>query len=169
MQLVFSVVRHPYLFVILFLLTGLCFSAFSQNSTSEIGKLTEGADIIVVGKVINKNSEWNEDKTRIFTNVTIQVDEYLKGSSGNNQVTVTHQGGEVGTVGELYSHTPGFKSDEEVLLFIKKDSKDNTFKVFKGESGKITILKDPNTGEKITAGHREINSLKQEIRQYLSK
>lgn len=169
MHIVFSVIKRFYPLMLLILVSGFHFSSNAQKHTSEIKSLAEGSDIIVVGKVINQNSSWNDDKTRIFTNVTIQVDEYLKGSNNNSQITVSHLGGEVGAVGELYSHTPSFSNSEEVLLFIKRDISDNTFKVYQGENGKLTILRDQNSGEKMTTWHRDVNSLKQEIRSYSAK
>jgi hypothetical protein len=169
MQLVFSVIKYSYLLIVLMLLSGFYFTSTAQNHISEIKSLAEGSDIIVIGKVTNQNSAWNEDKSRIFTHVTIKVDEYLKGNTGNSQITVSHLGGEIGEVGELYSHTPGFVNNEEVLLFVKKDTRDNTFKIFQGENGKMTILHDKDTGERMTTWHRDINSLKQEIRSYTEK
>jgi hypothetical protein len=168
MKVSFCIIKPSYLVITLLLISGFNHTSLSQNHTI-IQNLSEGADIIITGKVIQQDSHWNDDKTRIFTNVTIQVEEYLKGNNNSSQITVSHLGGEVGAVGELYSHTPGFSNNEEILLFISRDKSDNTYKVYQGENGKLTILKDQNTGEKMTTWHREINSLKQEIRSYTSK
>ena len=102
------------------------FAQFSQKELAAIKVLSKGADVIVTGKVAKQKSSWNKDKTRIYTQATLQVDEYLKGNSGNS-VVVTYPGGEVGDVGELYTHMPRFTNDENVLVFLKKDQKDNDY------------------------------------------
>ena len=148
---------------------GLLFSSLAQDRSLEIKKLSKGADVILTGKVTKQNSSWNENKTRIFTKATLQVDEYLKGNNSGNSIEVTYPGGEVGDVGELYTHMPRFTNDEEVLVFLKKDQKSKEFKVFDGEDGKITVIKDAKTGEKFTGSNVKINSLKREIKNYLNE
>jgi hypothetical protein len=140
------------------------FASFAQENTSKIKHLSDGADVIFTGKVAKQNSSWNESKTRIFTDVTIEVEEYLKGGNNENTIVVTHLGGEVGEVGELYSHIPTFENDEEILLFVKRDERNNKYKVFQGEEGKITLLDDEKTGEKMTVLNRRLNSLKKQIK-----
>ena len=141
----------------------------SQSLQPDIKTLSMGADIIVTGKVVNQKSQWNKDKTRISTQSTIAVDEYLKGNDGNNKLIVTTPGGEVGEVGELYTHMPRFSSDEEVLVFVKQDKKDMSYKVLNGEDGKLTLFKDKTTGESVTSSNKKISSLKKEIKNYVEK
>ncbi|MEJ2104837.1 MAG: hypothetical protein P8X47_09710 [Ignavibacteriaceae bacterium] len=59
------------------------------------------------------------------------------------------------------------KNNEEVLLFLKKDSKNTSFKVLNGEDGKITVTTDTKTGEKITGSKRHISSLTAQIKSYI--
>ena len=151
------------------ILGGLLFSSLAQDRSLEIKKLSKGADVILTGKVTKQNSSWNENKTRIFTKATLQVDEYLKGNNSGNSIEVTYPGGEVGDVGELYTHMPRFTNDEEVLVFLKKDQKSKGYKVFNGEDGKISVIKVAKTGEKITNSNVKINSLKREIKNYLNE
>ena len=148
---------------------GLLFSSLAQDRSLEIKKLSKGADVILTGKVTKQNSSWNENKTRIFTKATLQVDEYLKGTKNEKSVEVTYWGGEVGEVGELYTHMPRFANDEEVLVFLKKDEISKGYKVFDGEDGKISVIKDAKTGERITSSNVKINSLKREIKNYLNE
>jgi hypothetical protein len=141
----------------------------SQSIQSEIKNLSEGADIILTGKVVNQKSQWNADKTRISTQTTIKVDEYLKGSIVDDRLVVTTPGGEIGEVGELYSHMPRFSNDEEVLLFVKNDNKDLSYKILNGEQGKLTLFDDKNSGEKITGFNMKISELKKEIKSYVKE
>ncbi|MEJ2542779.1 MAG: hypothetical protein P8Y99_01800, partial [Calditrichaceae bacterium] len=89
-------------------------SAIAKENPEKITKLTKKADIIVTGKVTHKQSNWNENKTRIYTKTTIQVNELLKGKTSGKSIEVIYPGGEVGEVGELYTHMPTFENDEEV-------------------------------------------------------
>jgi len=142
---------------------------YSQSLKSEIRNLSEGADIIVTGKVVDQKSQWNSDKSKIYTNVTIQVDEFLKGSNNQNRIVITHLGGEVGNVGETYSHIPTFQDDEDVLLFVKKSIKDESLSVFEGEEGKMTLYQNKNTGEKVTSNNIKASDIKKEIKSFVEK
>ena len=161
--MLFSVKKWTF---VIFLISGYLFGAFAQMGQSELKMLSENADVIVTGKVIQQNSSWNENKTRIFTRATIQVEETLKGS-GLNSVVVSYPGGEVGDIGEMYTHTPKFENNEEVLVFLKKDDKNTNYKVVNGEEGKINVLTDPKTGEKVTTSNVQINTLKAQIKSYI--
>ncbi|MGA9295544.1 MAG: hypothetical protein WBV81_23335 [Ignavibacteriaceae bacterium] len=143
------------------------FAQISQKEISVLKSLSKGSDVIATGKVTKQKSSWNKNKTRIYTEATLQVDEYLKGNNNGNTVTVTYPGGEVGSVGEIYSHMPKFVNNEDVLVFLKKDKVGKNYKVFKGEDGKINITKDSKTGEKATSSDVRINFLKAQIKSYL--
>ena len=156
------------LFVIL-LLSGFKISSLSQTMPTDIKNLSVGADVILTGKVTKQNSSWNKDKTRIYTEVSVEVDEYLKGNNNNKTLVVTTPGGEVGEVGELYTHMPRFSKDEEILLFVKKDTKDMNYKVLNGEDGKMTLYTDKKTGEKVTSSNKNISKLKNEIKNFVEQ
>jgi hypothetical protein len=143
--------------------------SFAQKGESEIKKLSKGADLILTGKVTYKKSNWNESKTRIYTKTTVEVDEYLKGENSENYVEITSPGGEVGDVGELYTHMPRFKDEEEILVFLKKDKKSDKYKVLNGEEGKITVLNDEKTQEKVTSSNLRIKDLKSQIKNYINE
>ena len=155
------------LFITFFQLTS--FAQYSAKKMAEFKALSKGADVILTGKVAKQKSEWNADKTRILTHVTIEVDDYLKAANYQKDIVVTHLGGEVGSVGELYTHVPSFKNNEEVLLFLKKDNLNRAYKVVDGEDGKWSIYKDDKTGEKITSSFVKISALKKEIKNYVKQ
>ena len=154
------------LFFILIIVGGFYSSAFAQLTSSEFKSMSESADLIITGKVTQQNSNWNENKTRIYTTATIQVEESIKGNS-QSLVEVRYPGGEVGDVGELYTHMPKFENNEEVLVFLMKDEKSTSYKVLNGEDGKINVLTDPKTGEKVTTSNVQINTLKAQIKSYI--
>jgi len=137
----------------------------AQGKNINLQKFTLESDAIITGKVIDKKSEWSSDKSRILTHVRIEVGEYLKGNEGNN-IMVTYLGGEVGGVGEIYSHMPDFADKEEVLVFVKKDSNDD-FRVFGGEDGKLSITTDPGNTKKRVGENQSLSNMKTRIKDYL--
>jgi len=155
-----------FLALLAILVSGTLSVSFSQQMEAKLKQLTANADIIVTGKVSGNKSGWNNNKTRIFTEATLNVDEYLKGSNNGSSVVITYPGGEVNGVGELYTHMPKFADNEDVLVFLKKDEKG--YKVFDGEEGKIRIIKDEKTGEAITSSNISISHLKAQIKTYLT-
>lgn len=160
-------VHHLCLIIILSLIL-LPLQIYSQTSQPKIENLTKQADVILTGKVIEQKSEWNNNQTRISTQSTIQVDEYLKGNEVNKSIIITTPGGEVGDVGELYTHMPKFSKEEDVLLFVKRDKNNTAYKIVDGEDGKLTLFKDQKTGETVTSSNKKISSLKQEIKNYVT-
>jgi len=154
--------------LIVLIICGFHQHTLSQTSQSEIKQLSEKSDVIITGKVTQQNASWNESKTRIYTQATIQVDEYLKGNGNGSSLVVLYPGGEVGDVGEMYSHMPKFQDNEEVLVFLKKDEKSANYKVFNGENGKISVISDPQTGEKVTSSNVRVNTLRAQIKSYIN-
>lgn len=157
------------LFLITILFLGTQNLILAQTIQSDIKNLSQGADMIITGKVVDQQSQWNSDNSRIYTNVTIQVDEYLKGTDNLDRIVITHLGGEVGSVGETYSHIPTFIDDENVLVFVKKSAKDESLSVFEGEEGKLTLYQNKNTGEKVTSNNIKASDIKKEIKSFVEK
>jgi hypothetical protein len=160
-------VRIMNLFFAIVIVISFYSTSFAQLTSSGVENMSKNADLIITGKVVEQNSSWNENNTRIYTQATIRVEEYIKGSNNSGSIIVSYPGGEVGEVGELYSHMPRFENNEDVLVFLKKDDKNTNYKVVNGEEGKINVLTDPKTGEKITPSNVQINTLKVQIKSYI--
>ena len=159
--------KEKYIFVIINLIFLLPIaSIYSQTISSNLKMLTKNSEVILTGKVSKQESKWNDNKSRIYTDVTIEVDEYLKGQNGERSITVRHPGGEVGEVGELYTHMPTFKEEEEMVLFVKIDKNDGKYRVYDGENGKIEIIKNKTSGEKFTTSNKKVADLKKQIKSY---
>lgn len=144
-------------------------TTIANENPVKIKKLTKRADLIITGKVKHKKSSWNEKKTRIYTKTTLQVDEFIKGKANNNSIEITYPGGEIGDIGEIYTHMPRFERNEEVLVFLKKDKKHQGYKVLDGEEGKIKILKDVKSKEHMTGASLDINDLKSQIKRFINE
>ena len=156
-------------FFLILISIGIHLTAFAQEEITKIKILSKDSDVIITGKVIDKESSWNESKSRIYTKTTVQVDEYLKGTNAEQSVEIRTPGGEVGDVGELYSHMPRFENEEEVLVFLRKDDKIKEYRVQNGEEGKITIISDSKSKEKVTSINISVKDLKSQIKTYLKE
>lgn len=153
---------------IAFLFVTMCSFNLAQQIKVDLQDLSKDADLIITGKVSQQISSWNEDKSRIYTIATIQVEDYIKGSVTGNSVSVKYLGGEVGDVGETYSHVPTFNNDEEVLIFLKKNDSSSDYTVLYGEEGKLSLVNDSKTGELVTSSNVRVSSLKTQIKNYIT-
>jgi hypothetical protein len=126
-------------------------------------QLARESDAVVVGKVAGLSSEWNADKTRIHTRVTISVDQNVKGDASVKSMTVLVPGGEVDGVGEVYSHAPKFLRDEAVVVFAKKNPA-GYYQVSNGSQGKYTILKDEVSSRLSVAGGKTLQEFTTSIK-----
>jgi hypothetical protein len=130
------------------LAAGMILSARAQQPSATAEELTGKADLVLVGKVAGVKAAWTNDRSRIVTTVTLAVDQALKGTGLPGTVTIESPGGEIGGVGEWYSHTAQFKKDEDVVVFVKKD-REGRLHVSGGTRGKLTIRRDEQTGTKM--------------------
>lgn len=104
--------------------------AIATSITASLGATTlirEGLDElvasnqrVVVGKVIDAVSYWNQDKTFILTDVRIALDETLKGQSGR-ELTVTLPGGRVGDLTTLIVGGAELISGRSYVLFLNPE------------------------------------------------
>jgi len=159
----------PILSIILLIMSaGFVDNIIAQKQKSQIESLVEKSEVIVLGKVTEMRSEWNKNKSKIFTKVSIKVIENLKGSENNQTIVIKQLGGEVDGVGELYSHMPKFTQDEEALIFAKRD-KENNLIVTKGLEGKFQITNNMTTGEKTVGSYKSLNEFSAGIKSIIEK
>lgn len=112
---------------------------YSEVSGSLIGfnhtQLNKRSDTIVIGTVKEiLPSKWNTvdgkksspdvnfslDNT-IYTDIIINVDEYVKNPLSSKEVRVRVEGGTVGDDTLLVEYEPNFQVDEKVLLYLMRD------------------------------------------------
>lgn len=68
---------------------------------ASLDNLVAGNDKIVVGEVLDVNSYWNANHDFILTDVTLAVNDVIKGQVDSDQLTVTIMGGTVGDITTL--------------------------------------------------------------------
>jgi hypothetical protein len=122
--------------------------AYSQSKELTTEELAARADLVAIGKVTSLHSEWNNERTRIVTRVTVAVDQYLKGDQPQRTLAVTVPGGEVDGEGELYSHAARFTNNEEVVVFAERDPRGG-LRVSGGGQGKFSVMEEKSSGKKM--------------------
>jgi hypothetical protein len=80
------------------------------------------ADVIVHGTVLKREAAWNEEKTRIYTVTTVQVQTAVKGAvKANDRLRIRQLGGEVDGIAQMITGNARMLEGEEVILFLDAD------------------------------------------------
>ncbi len=129
--------------VVALLILGMTASSVSALMLEKnLNELTDEANYIVVGNVKEVKSAWDDNKTNIYTNVTIGIEKVVKGKKIEREVIVKIQGGEVGDLKQWVEGEPEFVSGEKVLLFLSREDKGKGFILKSRFQGKYTIEGD---------------------------
>jgi hypothetical protein len=110
--------------------------------------MTNQAKTIVTGRVLATKSEWNEERTKIYTYITISTQTFLKGDDRPQEMVIKKLGGEVGDIGMLVEGTSVFEEGEEVLLFLRK-GRNGFHRIIGFSQGKFSIETDPVSQRKM--------------------
>ncbi len=148
---------------LLFIAAALPVGARGQMPGLTPEELTSRAEVVAVGTVADVAAEWNPDRTRITTVVTISVEQYLKGERSARTMTLAVPGGEIGEVGEVYSHVARFLRNEQVVVFAEPDGR-GRYRVSGGDRGKMTVREDPSTRTRVVADGLSLEVLKGRVR-----
>lgn len=113
-------------------------------------ELSQKADIIVQGTVVDAKSELAADRSAIHTTVLISVEDQWKGKP-TSSLTLMQPGGSIGEIVEEVPGFPSFKPSEKVILFIKEMSGGKLI-VLGGEQGKFVLKFDAAIGSEMVEG-----------------
>lgn len=113
----------------------------------ELPQLIGRADKIFLGRAISQNSHWTDDKRRIVTDVSFQVEKAIRGVKVGEVIVVRSQGGSVGGVGMLVAGSPTFEHEERAVLFTENRGGDRfiigmqqgAFRIFRHTDGKEMV------------------------------
>lgn len=106
--------------------------------------LTREADVILIGNIVDVDSKWGLERDKIYTYSTVSVERYIKGGTGEEELTILSEGGRIGTLFIWVEDTPTFLKDETVLVFLKKSGKE--YNVVGMSQGKYTLKNGVLTG-----------------------
>jgi hypothetical protein len=135
----------------------LCFLYISASeSKAQVKKmsandLTKESTAVLYGKCSKLKSEWNENRSIIYTQVTIIPEEYIKGNLGS-EALITIPGGKVDNIVYEVSEMPVFIEGEEVVAFIWTNPAGKHL-ITGGYQGRMKIEKDKETGKRMVYGH----------------
>jgi len=107
-------------------------------------ELTKKSDSIVMAKVQDVYSSQDAVSKEIYTYITLNVTESVKGAKGEKQVTIRQLGGSVGNLISAVPGTPSFKTGEEVVVFLSVRDKDGYPWVMGLQQGKYSVVTDEN-------------------------
>ena len=117
-----------------------------------LGDLASAADVICTCQVHTLHSEWDSEQNMIITIVTLEVEEYLKGS-GEPTLQIQVPGGIIGDQGLKVTGAPVFQKDERSVLFLKSGRVDRLggqrHHVVSWAQGKFRIETDPESGDEL--------------------
>lgn len=139
-----------FVFKAIVLLAAILCCAGTASSTTYVlpddDNLIIGARAIITGKVLSIGSRLDE-QDRIFTYITVRVQEVLKGQISRRRIVLKQAGGQVGNRGSVIFGSPEFKIGEQVLLYLGTWP-DGSLRVHQLMLGKFSITVDPQTGNK---------------------
>ncbi|HSE38901.1 MAG TPA: hypothetical protein VLG74_16490, partial [Blastocatellia bacterium] len=104
-----------------------------------------GARVIVRGKILSIESNFDEQQGRIFTYIRLKVQEVIKGQITERKIVIKELGGRVGDRLSVVYGNPQFALGEQVLMYLDtwKDGSLRTYQMF---LGKFSIVQDEKTG-----------------------
>ena len=108
--------------------------------------LVEDAAAIVVGRVGTIRGGYDHRRATIFTNITVALEEIIKGTIADGQITLRQPGGSFGDLHAWIMGSPHFTVGEKVLLFLRVD-REGALRVAHLYQGKFTISVDAISGE----------------------
>lgn len=130
----------PVLGLFLFLVTTACDVGATQVDVLSLDRLGREAELVVRGEVQSVRSYWNEDGTRILTEVSVDVAETFKGR-GPGELRVIQMGGVVDGVRMTVHGALSWRTGEEVVLFLER-SLPGLHRVSGLSQGKFAVSRD---------------------------
>jgi len=108
--------------------------------------LIEDADAIVTGQVTWIQAGYDHRRAVIFTNISVAVEEVVKGTISVGEIALRQPGGSFGDLHSWIEGNPHFALGEKVLLFLRT-TRDGSVRVAHLYQGKFTVFLDPASGE----------------------
>ncbi len=102
---------------------------------------------IVQGEVSAIESRFSEDKSQIYTYITVKVKKVLKGKIESQEIVTRQLGGTVGDIGQEVYGAPSFYVGEKVLLYLNT-ADDGALRVAHLFMGKFSIVHDSQNNKK---------------------
>ncbi len=110
---------HLAMCVIAAILLGVSSLAALTLKKASLEELTRESSLVIQGRVISAESRWEDERRQsIYTVLTIEVEQYVKGS-GPKAIQVKQLGGAMEDIALEVSGSPRLGEGDEVLLFLQ--------------------------------------------------
>jgi len=141
------------------------------SKTMTLKQRTDGADLVATARTVDVRSAWNAQKSEIYTWITLEINEVIKGEIKQKTVQLRQLGGSVGNAVSRVHGMPQFVQHEEVLVFLGTLGESGFYGVVDWLDGKKTISTLQNRqlvkADGANAKHVALNSYKQRIQNLL--
>jgi len=114
---------------------------------AEFREIVGDSQIIAYGRVLEAVPELSEDRKRIETIVTFEVETYLKGGPGDT-LTFRVPGGQVGRYRSITVGAPVFETGTEAVLFLRRRDGGLPY-VFGLNQGVFRVQRDERTARRM--------------------
>ena len=136
--------RVTYALILLFILFLNPFDISGIIKKNTLEERVKRSDLIIVGEVQNTESKWINNRTTIYTYVTVSVEECIKGTSPLKNIVIRCYGGAIKEedVAITVPDSPSFGKGQKVLLMLRFFPDTGEYVVLHGKYGKYTIIKN---------------------------
>jgi len=136
---------HSFLINSLFflLISGIAYATTVVRPSDD--DLIIGARAIVTGRVLSVSTRYDDKRDMVFTYVTLQVQETLKGKIASQQIVLKEPGGISGNHGTQFPGVPEFVPNEQVMVYLDTWL-DGSLRVHQYFLGKFSLVEDTATG-----------------------
>jgi hypothetical protein len=107
-------------------------------------ELTKKSDSIVMARVDDAVSSWDAAHKEIYTYITLNVLQPVKGNKGGTTITLRQLGGTVGNIASVVPGMPSFRKGEEVVVFLTQKDAAGYPWVMGLQQGKYTVTTGKN-------------------------
>src|SRR6185369_11703977 len=130
-------IKSLFLLTVVFILTQTSLATTAVRPSDD--DLNIGARAIVRGKVVSIESAADETSNRIFTYITVKVQEVIKGQITERRIVLKEMGGQVGDRISVIYGNPQFKRGERVFLYLDTWA-DGSLRTYQMFLGKFSII-----------------------------
>ncbi|HXU09829.1 MAG TPA: matrixin family metalloprotease, partial [Blastocatellia bacterium] len=132
-------IKSVLLLTIVFILTQTSSATTAVRPSDD--DLNIGARAIIRGKVVSIESAADETTNRIYTYITIKVQEVIKGQITERRIVIKEMGGQVGDRISVIYGNPQFKRGEKVFLYLDTWA-DGSLRTYEMFLGKFSIIQE---------------------------
>jgi len=129
----------------------------------DLDDLARDANLIVVGTVVDVEGRWDDSLTFVHSDVTLQIEQSLRGNAPAELVLRT-PGGQIGGIAQRAEGAATFEPGERVLVFLTTWD-DGAYKVLGYTQGKSRLIAEADGRERLRGGVVEGRTLDGVVRE----